>query len=240
MADFPKSFEMLRLTLDRIFAHKRPDDHEKIEKGLSLFGTEADFARVIRSVLSKPDLLCRICASSYIHANGFYKIVLLSSDERDYKLRLHVWPPRKEGRPYRRADIHDHRWDFGSLILAGSYTHEEYKPNRAGILTRKYEYVPLARDGLFNLRYLGEARLKRTFRCLMVAGTRYTLDAGVLHYVVQESEHLTATLVLRGKRSRRSTFVFSRRQKTLHQEVASTSLTTEALRSVLQSLIALL
>jgi len=228
------------LALNSIFSDASLSSHERIEKGLSLFGSAKDVADSIRSALNKPATLEQISISSYVHANGFSKIVLLSSNEPEYRLRLHVWPAGQRATEYTAADVHNHRWDFGSIVAVGSYTHEEFRQDKTGMVMRKYEYVPLNANGQFVLRYSGEARLQRVFRCLMVAGTRYTLDADVLHHVVKENASLTATLVLQSKRYRSSALVFSRRARKMREKVDSELLSLETIRSVLSNLLSVL
>lgn len=55
------------------------------------------------------------------HANGFYKIELAYTSDRD-KFVLHYWPTLPSG-----SDIHSHRWDFVSHILCGSLEEVIYR-----------------------------------------------------------------------------------------------------------------
>lgn len=49
------------------------------------------------------------------HANGFWKITLRRFSDGS-RLRLHVWTRALPG------NIHNHRWDFSSVVLRGSLT----------------------------------------------------------------------------------------------------------------------
>lgn len=54
------------------------------------------------------------------HPNGFIKIQLFS--RRDLgAVRLHVWPPLSD-----EGHLHNHRWDFSSVILSGCLHTEEF------------------------------------------------------------------------------------------------------------------
>ncbi|MDL2192821.1 hypothetical protein QQF40_15685 [Cobetia sp. LC6] len=55
-----------------------------------------------------------IAKRSYVHANGFVKLLLV--DKRPlYSVRLHIWPSTV----IKETDIHDHPWDFDGFILNG-------------------------------------------------------------------------------------------------------------------------
>lgn len=69
----------------------------------------------LRRVLNR-ETISEVSSRSLIHANGFQKIVLGRTPEG--QLRLHYWPA---GRPTRLENPHNHRWDFASVILFGSY-----------------------------------------------------------------------------------------------------------------------
>lgn len=55
------------------------------------------------------------------HPLGFSKIVMWTSPQGT-RARLHVWPPRE----WPVEQVHNHRFNFASVILAGSYVHERY------------------------------------------------------------------------------------------------------------------
>lgn len=66
-----------------------------------------------------------IGAQSYVHENGFFKMVLAKSG--GYALRLHHFCLES------KDDIHSHRWNFVSSMLSGEYTHtlfDEVTPAR--------------------------------------------------------------------------------------------------------------
>ena len=65
------------------------------------------------SIRENTDWFEQCILESYVHQNGFHKIVIGTIDGA--KLRFHIY------RPGDRADenIHNHRWDFSSTILQG-------------------------------------------------------------------------------------------------------------------------
>lgn len=107
------------------------------------FETQKDWARVFSSenmiglfndILSTPDWLEEIAKRSYIHSQGFLKIILLDGREGSgYKLRLHIWDMdviSKFGAPF-AEDKHEHRWDFVSTLLRGKIENHRYTISKA-------------------------------------------------------------------------------------------------------------
>jgi len=57
-------------------------------------------------------------SDSYTHDNGFDKMVLFQDSETKMKMRLHIWHPIiVEGIKRVRQNVHNHRWDFSSVVL---------------------------------------------------------------------------------------------------------------------------
>ena len=81
----------------------------------------------IRSYLQKtllmPAVLKQIAASSYSHPNRFVKIDLGSMLSKHHVNRIHIWHESATG----YSDVHNHRWHFKSLVLAGSLQERLYK-----------------------------------------------------------------------------------------------------------------
>lgn len=65
-------------------------------------------------VLGDDDNLSAISAKSYIHKNGFIKLVYETIEET--VCRLHIYPLGASA----DKNIHDHRWDFSSVTICGS------------------------------------------------------------------------------------------------------------------------
>ncbi|MBX9685626.1 MAG: hypothetical protein K2X27_02925 [Candidatus Obscuribacterales bacterium] len=90
---------------------------------------------LIDCVLADKEALLRIAARSYTHTLGFRKIVLLDQDYRlpdgskgfGYQLRLHLWEPDcKEAVPLLEA-MHEHAFDFTSVMLTGAMENQCYE-----------------------------------------------------------------------------------------------------------------
>lgn len=76
----------------------------------------------LEELVDDEEALEPIARRSYIHSQGFRKIILIDGrDQLGYKLRLHTWPfnkARQEGAPLAEMK-HEHRWNFVSRVLAG-------------------------------------------------------------------------------------------------------------------------
>jgi hypothetical protein len=157
---------------------------------------------IIGSILEDEDLLQGCLKSSYRHANGFDKIVLLSGP--NFKLRLHrfVQDPTKQPPP--AEHVHNHRWPFASRIIDGSLCMDLFAetggedPN-SPIPFHKYIYHSQKEDGGFNASYVGV----RGLVCISESvwheqGTTYCMSPEEMHRIICSHESVT-TLMLTGK-----------------------------------------
>jgi hypothetical protein len=147
-------------------------------------------------------------ARSYWHPNGFAKLVLHTSTDPEFRLRLHVWPASDQ--PHQgESNPHSHRWEFASTVVAGAGLHMvEYKENaHRGKLHARYRYGCDPTDPAA-LRPDGEVRLLRTNAPHVRPGQVYSCDTEVVHTVVPIAAGLTATLVIQGPRRSQSTVVY--------------------------------
>ncbi|WP_435640071.1 hypothetical protein [Micavibrio aeruginosavorus] len=132
----------------------------------------------------------------YIQPGGFWTFKL-AGVQGDNLIRLHIWPA---GRPDRTntEGIHDHVFDFTSLVLAGG----------APMVNTVYTPLP-DKDGpvsIYNVNYLDTKNVdveKLRGRFMPVAqyqdhtstGEYYTLKAGDFHTSVFENESFGVTLL---------------------------------------------
>lgn len=132
---------------------------------------------------------------AYRHPNGFSKIVLLADPQ--FQLRLHVWRPAPEY-PAATENVHGHRWDFASAVLAGGYRFQEFAHDARGEEFRGYLYHGHDGGRTYSMSPTGEARLRCTFDAELSSGSSYLLTADVLHRVVAPTDGTTVSLVLQG------------------------------------------
>jgi hypothetical protein len=167
----------------------------------------AAFRSLLGEISSSRDLLDEVAGRSVWHPNGFGKIVLLSGP--NYKLRLHIWREAKDMPGASRENIHNHRWDFAMVLLAGSYRHQEYRPADGGRDFHAYSYQSSADKSTYSLAPAGSRPLRCVFDARLREGSRYTIASEVIHQVTPDPAHPPVSLVLEGPPKPSSVEVFA-------------------------------
>jgi hypothetical protein len=195
----------------------------------------ADF---VAALSRNPSVLLAIAARSYVHDNGFSKIVL--NQDNGCSLRIHVWdPPDSAALP----NIHNHRWDYASVLLAGVYTEEVYvrTEDNTAEAASAFTYRPAASAAAHDeLIPAGESRLRIASRRAVGAGDFTGLPAATLHRITLPQNAYTASLFLTGRVQRDTTDVFSRGAPSRVPESISRELTVTDLETRLHKLAAVL
>lgn len=164
---------------------------------------------LLGEIATSEERLEEVRARLYRHPNGFDKLVLLRGSEPDHKLRLHVW---WEGRPPAEPHVHNHRWDFATTLLLGSYTFQILEEVADGPTYHEYRYHSPGESDAFSMTPVGTARLRTVLEGRIEQGASYLIDHTALHRLEGEDEGITATLVLQGPVSSPSTRVLSPEQ----------------------------
>lgn len=148
--------------------------------------------------LSLGDLIGRTelgCLTLLKHPLGFLHSVI--ERDRDYAMRLHIWPEGERPYQYPFWPIHNHRFDLVSSVLCGSLENRFYSvhPSEANPTHRLYrvEYIEGASllrptDTLVAVTESGSQSLT-TRAC-------YVINAGKYHQSDIASDCFTATIVL--------------------------------------------
>ncbi|MEU4092827.1 hypothetical protein [Streptomyces sp. NPDC026673] len=183
---------------------------------------------------SRQDAAAQRAGLSYRHALGFDKVMLLVGRPA-YMLRAHVWRPRTAvagpgpggtTSPGGGTEhIHNHRFGFASAVLRGELRMRLYTAQgvqggpdatgraewEAGTATEvtAYEEEVTAGDTEWLIRPVGSARLRMSADLSLTAGSRYCLDAGQPHQVVQSRGPGSATLFLETVALRSRTDVYT-------------------------------
>jgi hypothetical protein len=176
---------------------------------LSELSSREVFSKLLDSLASDDRWLVEVDSRSYFHANNFAKIVLLSGAEANWKLRLHIWWPQPDKPPGEPEDIHSHRWDFTTSLLAGEYLATEYAVVPNGLEHYQYEYTPAGASSSFKLKSCGQASLVPVFEARLPQGTVYHITHELLHRVSSTSQSVTATLMIQGPALSKTTKVFA-------------------------------
>lgn len=165
----------------------------------------------LRSALADSQILEAIASRSYTHPNGFSKLILSPSVYPAGELRLHVWD--NESWTGVDSKIHNHAWDFASLVLCGVLENVIYDIDegqafwvqRVDVL----EGVNNWSSSRYNINEAGQIDASVTLRNHIPQGTLYAQRADVFHQIVPH-EAFCVSLVLQGPFSRDGSFILSK------------------------------
>lgn len=147
---------------------------------------------LLAQLLRSEEALTSVQTRSYYHHNGFRKLVLLQN--KAFKLRLHLWEARSERH---HENIHDHRWNFASALLAGSFKTVVWEEDAAGTEVRlDCTYTPAQEGRAYGVRENGQVRLRAQATHTLRASDVYYMPASTLHQVTDPGEGATRTLML--------------------------------------------
>jgi hypothetical protein len=132
------------------------------------------FIAALEDSLKSPDPLT---AQAYAHDNGFRKIVLATGVADGVKLSLHHWADAAE----QPGNIHNHRWDFTSLVAEGELSTCNWHPAPHGQLFSRYLYSSPAGSQVYRLVAHGSARVTSEEPVKRRVGSTYFLVHSVLH-----------------------------------------------------------
>jgi len=223
---------MLTEAQGRMFDHAgRSDDPQALGAALADFVEVRALRATLQSVVEDSDAIAAIAKRSYRHDNGFWKIVLKETDA--YKLRLHIWRSsgiERSEEKNKRANIHNHRWNFSSVILSGCYEQEIFEQTEDivdSFPVHSYTYEPDHEKSEEHLFERGLARLRLVSRSMYTKSQQVTLSAATLHRVVTCAGVTTASLFVSGDATRSSTTVYNEHQAVILDAALEKRLTAE-------------
>ena len=157
-----------------------------------------NFRAMMTEVLDNRALLREVAHRSVWHPNGFAKVVLMS--EPSYELRLHIW--RRDSYPHSdiREDVHNHRWDFSTVLLTGGYRHQIFQPDVRGDTFFAYNYSVSSDSQSYAFASGGTQTMRCVLDSHLSEGSGYTISSEVLHRVIPDNRHSVISLVLVGPR----------------------------------------
>ena len=182
-------------------------------------------ADLLATITSDRTVATDVSRRSYWHSNGFAKLVVHVNDEPEFRLRLHVWPSdARHGPGY--ENIHNHRWAFGSIVLAGAIRVEQFAEvdefDQCGtVVCNRLVYEAAAPGRVGALRVEGKCALRRVGLPVYPAGTAYFCDTQMLHTVSRASGGTAATLMLAGAAAGNDALVY---QHVTREPLADTDL----------------
>lgn len=126
--------------LDIFFSAERDITATNFSKLGDVFNKDV-LIHLLREVVTDPQKLADIARRSYRHSLGFSKIILLEDwkqhffetgvppGKHAYDIRLHIWWPNFTSRgPVLAEGRHEHRWNFASRLITGSFENHRYDP----------------------------------------------------------------------------------------------------------------
>lgn len=179
-------------------------------------GHRPTLKKLLSSIRDDRDTCASIAQRSYAHANGFDKIVLCSDPGR-WHLRLHIWWP--EDTPIQQ-DVHNHAWNYASLVAAGRLTHTFYAVDTSVAGTHALiEYTPYFSDinptATPLYRVLGSCSLREKMEVCTPRGTAYWLDHREMHRIGPDPGVMSCSLILQGPFKQRHSLIVSEHKKHL-------------------------
>lgn len=194
-------------------------------------------AQIIREILDTSEALGDIARRSYTHSNGFDKITLISNGKPEFKLRLHIWWPRKKSMKNTEL-IHNHRWLFRSTMLCGGAQVETFIEGDSGELMCRHEYLPRD-DALekYDLRFVGRSGLVPSLMVKLTPGSTYSMSPDHFHRVLWSADVVSITMFVRWESLQSTAVVFSESVIKDQQILSVPSFTTNQLRSKLENVL---
>jgi hypothetical protein len=167
-----------------------------LAEALTIIAQPEVFRSLLSELSSNSSLVESVANRSVWHPNGFSKIVLIS--DPCFQLRLHVWQSIDGVPSEPRENIHNHRWDFAMILLAGSYWHQEFRPADNGEEFHAYTYQSTPDGASYSLTPAGITPLRCVFDACLLQGSRYTIASEVIHRVIPDPRNPPVSLVLQG------------------------------------------
>lgn len=176
-----------------------------------------DLESLLERIASSGAETAAVAARSYVHDNGFAKLVLTAPDESGESLRLHVWP---DGEP-QPGNIHNHCWDFASIVLEGALEYEEFGLDAEGDVAATAFSFGGTQNLSYELEHRGTVKLRSTTRGSHTEGSIYEMAAETLHRSWSTAGMETMTLLARGPRRRSVADVYVTRSEGVPTEVTN-------------------
>jgi len=194
---------VIRDALESAFTNANGDvSLSRLSEVLSEWKTKRIIKAFLQDLVSDEEALLSITRQSYRHDNGFWKIVV--AQYRTVKLRLHIWNNLSRSLAG-DSNIHNHRWDFSSLLLCGGYRQQIFSlcDSDAGDLhVSHFQYYPQGigaeRVGEDYLHLKGETSLRliedRVWNSPEIVAVSFT----TLHRILIREDSFVASLFLQG------------------------------------------
>lgn len=137
---------------------------------------------------------------SYRHDNGYDKVVLFQDRDTYMKMRLHIWYPcLMPQMRHPRQNVHNHRWDFSSVVLLGCVDHVTYRfaeSNEEGEEFFHYRYYARGSKEHYDLEERGKTKLVCMSTEHFDKDMLYSVKNSTLHRVDVPDDKDVATFII--------------------------------------------
>jgi hypothetical protein len=141
--------------------------------------TSGAFRKLVRSILCDTTRMATLACESYKHDNGFLKLLIFRPNSDLWRLRLHVWP-KTDGSG---QNVHDHRFDFWSIVLRGSLGNQLWEPG-PGESWHHYHYHPREGKNQYAMEHIISETLQPSKTFDTAVGKQYFFSNRWLHTIV--------------------------------------------------------
>lgn len=193
---------------------------------------------VLQHTVRNIDSVDTIASLSYSHDLGFDKIIL-AEGEHGERVRLHIWDNNQCQYNLDSVDIHDHYWDFSSLVLKGVLHSRIYKISATGGESRSHLIHNIKPLGNYELIYVGNQNLELIDSYTITKGNVHCLGSNDLHSII--NDNATISLVLQGPRIIKKNCIF--RNKAILESTERSSIrkmTSNKLTRIISRVVAVL
>jgi hypothetical protein len=196
-----------------------------------------EMRRLLERILDDREAMSECAQRSFPHPLGFLKIVLVAFPNGS-KLRLHVWPADRNSDI--NPDIHDHFWDFSSIVLTGQMEFVDFTQSECGDNFYHYRLFPTG-VGEYRQVYLGRSGLSADSVHRIKRGGFLSVNRATLHRAQPAGHGLCATLLLQGPQLGPCNNIYSStHQRGANKIVAELPLSTGEVEELLRQVVSFL
>lgn len=217
--------------LNKWIAHLNHPLGSVVQSELEIGDVDIQLKSYIDRILGNERVISDISKNSFHHSNGFKKITLWSGLKGE-KIRLHFWPKSN----IESCDIHNHFWNFSSLVVYGRLKLENYiEVDLNGIEVNKYTLEPLTvREHSFT--HNGCVKLRMKNQTIVSKGGSHSLIHCIPHRICSD-ETDSVTFLLQGPRIKGvRNHIYSNRQMGTSKTFSQKTMTTNDVYSTLQNI----
>lgn len=177
-------------------------------------------------------LIEHLLAHGYWHPNGFAKLRLPGSITLDTDARLHYWPDSPHNRAA-RYDVHSHRWQYSSVVLAGHLVVEDYAFATSEDGQSVRFLCSANSDGDYKLSSFDRGHLTLTARRVLAKNSSHFGNLRTIHRTYPNLNSDALTLMYEGPAEKKESEVFRDIDETLDSSMRYRKLTSADVENIL-------